>query len=96
MVQQVAISASDEQWAPRESRGRAHAPVSDLIAAARRRLLAGAGARLCAAVVAAQCIAKYSGMWKRRIMLPGFVVFDRFQFTMRMLVDAALHLYINI
>lgn len=54
MVQQVTLRTPDEQRAPRKSSGRAHAAIPDLIAAARRRLFAGAGARLCTAVVGAQ------------------------------------------
>lgn len=50
MVQQIVVSPADEQRAPREPGGRAHAAVPDLIVAARRRLLAGARARLRAAV----------------------------------------------
>lgn len=44
MVQQVAVGPPDELRPSREPRGRADAAVPDLIAAARRRLLAGAGA----------------------------------------------------
>lgn len=51
MVQQVVVRAADEQRAPRESGGSADAAVPDLIVATRRRLLAGAGARLRAPVV---------------------------------------------
>lgn len=51
MVQQVAVSAPDEQRSPRKSRRGANAAVPNLIAAARRRLPAGVGARLRAAVV---------------------------------------------
>lgn len=66
MVQQVAVRPTDEQRPPRKPSGRANAAIPDLIAAARRRLLAGAGARLRAPVVVATWIAKCD-MWKRRI-----------------------------
>lgn len=46
MVQQVFVSPPDEQRAPCESCGRPHAAVPDLIATTRRRVHAGAGARL--------------------------------------------------
>lgn len=52
MVQQVPISSEDEQRSPRKPSGSADAAVSDLIAAARRRLLGGARARLRAPLVA--------------------------------------------
>ena len=54
MVQQVAVRTPDEQRPPRKPSGRADAAIPDLIAAARRRLLAGAGARLRTPVVGAQ------------------------------------------
>lgn len=54
MVQQVTLRSPDEQRPPRELGCCADAAVPDLIAAARRRLLAGAGARLRTAVVDAQ------------------------------------------
>lgn len=44
MVQQVAIRTPDEQRPSRKPRGCADAAIPNLIAAARRRLLAGAGA----------------------------------------------------
>lgn len=59
MVQQVTVRSPDEQRPPRKPSGRAYAAISDLIAAIRRRLLAGAGARLRTAVVGAQWTAAH-------------------------------------
>lgn len=59
MVQQIAISTPHEQRSPRESSGRPYAAVPDLIVAARRRLLPGAGARLRATVVEWTLLGKY-------------------------------------
>lgn len=54
MVQQIAIRATNEQRSPCEPSRCTHAAIPDLIATARRRLLAGAGARLRAALIGQQ------------------------------------------